>query len=484
MKQGKSNNELDKLLFRRQFVLSPAPLRDLSSWQQLEIGGQFSLQAHPDLEVLQLAGNGIELTLLGYLIDPHNSDLDNYAIIEKLIETVREPEGIFEKTERYGGRWILIFHQNNETILFNDPAGCRQIFFTDASEIQQTFCSSQPSIIVEELDLIIDEDVREQFIEPQIPKDREYWLPGELSPYKGIRHLLPNHYLCLKTRSVHRFWPRARLQAINPRQAVEKSCAILRGQWAGIAKRFDLAMTITAGMDSRTIFAASKDVCNRVYFYTFIFKQMTEESPDIRIPSRLLSRFGLKHHVIKSPSAMDADFREIYMRNVTLAHDFWGSIIQGLYREYPQDKIAVEGSCSEIGRCWYHRYGEHPPEISAEMLADMTEMAHTPFIIASFDRWLGEARVVEKEYGIKILDLFFWEQREGVWNAWAQQELDIVQESFSPFNCRELLTILLAVDERLRKEPNYHLYRDIIYQLWPDALKEPINPVPIEVRLR
>jgi hypothetical protein len=212
---------------------------------------------------------------------------------------------------------------------------------------------------------------------------------------------------------------------------------------------------------------------------------MTEESPDIRIPSRLLSRLGLKHHIIECTSTMEVEFREIYMRNVTLAHDFWGNIIQGLYREYPQDKIAVEGSCSEIARCPYYENGEYPRnEISAEMLADLTNMAHTSLIIASFDTWLGEARIVENDYGIKILDLFYWEQRAGNWNAMAQQELDIVQESFSPFNCRELLTILLTVDMRLRQGPKYRLYRNIIYQLWPEVMKEPINPVPTRVRLR
>ena len=94
-----------------------------------------------------------------------------------------------------------------------------------------------------------------------------------------------------------------------------------------------------------------------------------------------------------------------------------------------------------------------------------------------------EADAVARDYGFKILDLFCWEQRMGNWQAMSQTEWDIVQEVFTPFNCRELLTTLLAVDLKFRKEPNYRLYREIINTLWNDVLSEPINPISRKEKL-
>jgi hypothetical protein len=478
----------DKLLFRRQFILAPGPASNLTSWQQTKIGGQFWLQAHPDLEMLQLTKNGLELTLLGYLIDPHNPDLSNRELLEKLFKAIRQPADVFGNTENYGGRWVLILHHGGETVVLNDPTGLRQIHFTDTT-IPQIFCASQPSIIAEQLSLSVDETVQEQFIKPQILQDKEYWLCGDLSPYMGIRHLLPNHYLNLKTRSVHRFWPREKLKVFGPREAIDKSCALLKGQWAAITKRFEPAMPITAGLDTRTLFAASKELSDRIYYYTLMYcinTPMTEESPDIRIPSSLLSRFGLKHNVIKCLPVMDENFKKIYKRSVSLAHDCWGSIVQTLCSEYPQERVAVDGSCSEIARQYYCKrsnYSENG-EIDAAALADLCRMVKIPLVLTSFEKWLSEARVVEKEYELKILDLFYWEQRMGNWNAMAQQELDIAQETFSPFNNRELLTTLLGVDSQLRTTPDFSLYKRIIRRLWPQVLSEPINPVSRRVRLK
>ena len=182
---------------------------------------------------------------------------------------------------------------------------------------------------------------------------------------------------------------------------------------------------------------------------------------------------------------MDEDFKKIYHRNVDLAHECWGNIIQGLYREFPPDTISVEGSCNEIAKESYHtRYEYLKTEMTVELLTNIYHLPHTPLVTSCLERWLEEAMIVEKQYGIRILYLFYWEHRMGNWNAMAKQELDIAQETFSPFNCRELLTTLLGVDVQLRQAPDYLIYRKIIHQLWPQALSEPINPGPLIVSLK
>jgi len=58
-----------------------------------------------------------------------------------------------------------------------------------------------------------------------------------------------------------------------------------------------------------------------------------------------------------------------------------------------------------------------------------------------------------------------------------QLEFDIAwRESITPYNCRDVLTTLLGVDERHRRAPDYALFRRLIERLWPEVLQEPINP--------
>ena len=79
-------------------------------------------------------------------------------------------------------------------------------------------------------------------------------------------------------------------------------------------------------------------------------------------------------------------------------------------------------------------------------------------------------------YNIHILDLFYWEHWAGNFAAMSQAEWDIVQEVFTPYNCRRLLTNMLSVDERLRDHDETVFYRELINELWPEVLSEPINP--------
>ena len=80
---------------------------------------------------------------------------------------------------------------------------------------------------------------------------------------------------------------------------------------------------------------------------------------------------------------------------------------------------------------------------------------------------------------VKLLDLFEWEQGHGNWLAMTQLEFDIAwREIITPYNCREVLTIFLSVDECYRRAPDYTLFHRLIDKLWPEVMQEPINPRP------
>lgn len=174
----------------------------------------------------------------------------------------------------------------------------------------------------------------------------------------------------------------------------------------------------------------------------------------------------------------------MYRRNVSIARDGWGTIAQGMYQHYPKERVWVKGNCAEVARCaFYHSLSNYPEQVNAESLAALVGMGENAFAIKHFDKWLEGAWAAGERYGYDFIDVFYWEQRMGSWQAGSQAEMDFVQEAFAPYNCRELLETLLAVDVTYRCAPRYELFRRIALRLWEETLSAPINPVPKHERM-
>ena len=469
--------------YRRQFLLSSAKLNRFPSWKKARISNLFYLEVHPDLELNQVQANGVGLTLLGYLIDPDHSERGNSDILRDILQLATDDRDLFKQTTRFSGRWILISNSNVSTILFNDPTGLRSVYYTDF-HVEPFCCASQPGLIADILDSQYSKDAKNHFLNSSYFKnDKEYWWPSGTSLYEAIKHLVPNHYINLQKKEIKRFWPWESISSMDLEEGVVQSSVLLKNLMESAANRFELAMTITAGIDSRSLLAATRDICEKIHYYTLIYYDLNHKSPDIRIPKRLLSSFGLQHHILDCSSLMDDDFRNIYMQNVDNSHEAWGNIAFGLSKKFPSGKVCVKGTCSEIARCFYYK-DHYPKFIDGYVLAKLNGMHNSKFAILHFEKWLKDSQAVANGSDIDILDLFYWEHRMGSWQAMSQLEWDIVHETYTPFNCRDLLSILLSVNRRYRKAPEYKLYQDIISALWPELLSEPINPKPLRDRLK
>jgi hypothetical protein len=442
------------------------------------------LTVHPDLPLCQANHEGRSLTLLGYLLDPIHPTLSDLEIITAMLRQAASATDIFAHTHALGGRWILIIDDGKETLLFNDATGCRQVFYTNNS-FEEIWCASQPGIIAEELGFQVDKDALDCFINTQACQERiEYWWPGESSPYKEIRHLLPNHYLDLRDGSCRRFWPYEKLRFMSCQEAVHSASLMLRGLMQAASNRFDLALAVTGGWDSRLLLAATREIRQDIFYYTLMYNRfynLTETSPDVKTPSELLPQLGLEHHIIRCPSQMHRKFRDIYFRNVTSAHEAWGNIAQGIYENYPQNRVCMKAVVNEVARCYPPcrlAFFERP---TAEKLARISGMDRNAFAVKHFKKWLIQTQDTISSLNVHIMDLFYLEQRMGNWYAMSQMEWDIAQEVFEPFNCRDLITVFLSVEDKYKRQPANRLYRMLIWALWPDVLSAPINPAPFRL---
>lgn len=473
-------------LYVGQFLLGPRRIEVSPGWRAIPVAAQLVLAAHPELPVFQVIGDDKQrrLTLVGEMFDPRSPNLGNEEILQSLLAQFVTRASLLNATTTLGGRWLLIGMNADESFLFHDALGLRQVFYTDPRSSKELWVMSQPGIASDVLGLQVDPEAS-AFIDSYAFRSRpEYRWPGSASPIRELKRLVPNHVLDLKLGIVERYWPTEPLERISFEDAVDKLSIALPDLVRAITRRHSAALALTAGIDSRLVLAAARGVLDKIAFVTVRQAKMSDDHPDIVVPNQLLVRSQLPHDVIRAPATMSADFSRYFKRNVFLAHDRYGLDAEAIRAYSGRSRVALTGSGAEVGRCPFRKEIPHPDrkQIDSFQLARLQRMGREPFAVKSFNAWLVDAR---ERFNVGLLELFDWEQGHGSWLAMTQLEFDTAwRDIFTPYNSREVLTTLLRVDESHRKAPNYEIFRTLIRRLWPELLEVPINPVTRGARAR
>jgi hypothetical protein len=467
----------DLRLYPNQFLLGPQPVDRLVGWRALAVDEDIRLTVHPGLGLSQVGDARRSLTLLGYLLDPSDPAASDADILQQLLDGFLSVDALIAATAAYGGRWVMVAKRGDSAWMFGDALGLRQVFFTPRHVAGGIWAGSQPGIIADQLGLVMDSEAAAFIDSYRFRNHPEYRWPAAGTPFRELRHLVPNHCLDLRTGQVHRYWPHRPLAALDMGEAVDKLARLLPGMIAAATRRFDLALGITAGWDSRLVLAAARGVKDDIDYMTVRQASMPDDAPDVAVPGRLLEKLGLAHDVVRAPLTMSAGFSYIFKSSIYLAHDQYGCDAEAILAYSGRRKAVMTGSGAEVSRCSFRSQlpAAHRRRITAADLAHLQRMDESDFAIRHFQEWLNG---LGNRHGVPVLDLFEWEQGHGNWLAMTQLEFDTAwREIFTPYNSRLLLETLLATDERFRRKPDYQLFRAAIERLWPEVMIEPINPV-------
>lgn len=468
------------LRYRRQFILGPRPLQEYAPWPQVQVSDGLVAQVHPDLPVVQVQRGPLKITLLGFIIDPAAPELDDAGVLRELAGAASTSDELPAHATDLGGRFVLVVDDGTQTLLLHDPCGLREVFH-NAKEGGEVWCASQPCRIADALGYQPGAEAREFMGSDYYRNHHEPWWPGPGTPYAELRRLQPNHLLDLRSGETRRYWPNRQLRRVDPEDAAQITAQLLRGSVRAASRRFRLSVPLTAGMDSRTVLAATRGL-DDLYHYTLRHSGIERGSADLVVPGRILSRLGREHHVIGCPDRMSEEFASVYRTNVSCTHASAGAMAEGLLEHYPRSRVMLSGHCSEIARDTFRI--SHTPAPDAAALARLMGMSDNPTALRHFDAWLSSTGPVADSLGYRVWDLFFWEQEYGTWAANGQSQWDLVHERFTPFNQRTILSTLLGTDPFFRQQPRYELHRRIMQILWPELLAEPFNPVDRSIRTR
>ena len=462
-----------RLLFRRQYLYGPQ-FEEFSDWTRVQLPNGSLLAVHPDLEVTRVEDSRYQLILLGYVLDPDAPQADNRTILSDRCKISATTDALIASLDRLGGRYVLFVFTPHEQFVLNDAGGLRQVFYyRDPSG--NLWLAPQPGLLCNRFHFEYTADAQSFLDSETIRKYREPWFPGDTTPFAEVQHLLPNHLLDLSSGEVKRYWPREHIKKYSLAEGAQKSTALLRGLMQAARQRFDLAMALTGGYDSRIVLAASRDLVKDLLIFSMMYHRLTPQSPDITIAQQMADFAGVPHHLFGCFDPMDEDFTYLYMHNLEKVYQSYGNIVYGRFRNLDQGKVVVKSVVNEIARCFYYRNGVYPYRVTTDFLCKVSKLGEHPFVYKHFARWLADAKPVA-DLGYKLLDFFYWENRNANWQAMSQLEFDLAHEEFTPFSCRALLATMLGVDIKYRCMPKNLFQREMVRQSWPELDQFPYNP--------
>jgi len=460
-----------KCFRRRQFAFGPK-FFGFEGWKRFFVSKDYCLTVHPDLSVHQVRRPGKSITLLGYLIDPYHPEREEAEILSTMVLLISNLDDVMKTLERMNGRFVIIVELENQEWLFHDAAGLRQVVYCK-DEHGRVWCASQAETLAEQLGFSLDREVLEyRHARAFNEHTSEFWLVNNRTPYKNVFQLLPNHYLDLRKGNVSRFWPvRDSIAPVSLDEAVHLSIPLLKNSIKGADRKFDLKMGITAGIDSRLTLAATKELKDRILYFTIAHDLSGGDYVDVNVPKKLLPKLEITHHVLKRRS-MSEDFRRCYEASATFARENTGKVAYSLFCQFGNDFTVLNSNLSEISQC---KFWLPKSDINGEGLAIISDRYH-PLAISEFENWAQGARYACENAEFNILGLFYWEQKMGRWASASFAEYDIVHETFTPYNNRLLNSILLGVSERYRRDRMWRVPIRQIQCMWPEVLIEPLQP--------
>lgn len=247
-------------LFNRQYIISEKELA-LDGWKQF-LFDNYHVYVHPNLDYVHQDGKYLSVAVLGYLFDYRNTEYTNEDIVKRLSESV-DVEDLMRQLDQYCGHFIVLCKDAVGVKIIPDACAQRILYYKDSFDV----FASQVKLIEHffPLEDVVDPEAK-AFFNSSVYKYRLYAISNKTWK-QGIFRLMANSYLDVTARKVVRFFPAQPIQRQALQDVVEQVIPMFKGYIEAIAKRYKkVVIPVTAGFDSRMVFAASLGLKECTYF--------------------------------------------------------------------------------------------------------------------------------------------------------------------------------------------------------------------------
>lgn len=386
--------------------------------------------------------------------------------IDWLWEHCHSIESFVEAEKYLGGKYVLFLRIKEQYYVMGDATCSVPVFY--AENEAGVLCSCHAYQMANAMHLTPDDTllkIRESGDSSQI-------MPYDYTIWRGIKRLLPNHYLNIgEKRAIRIVNHHAAQSVLAAEEAAKNTLPYIKRLVNYYSNEFSVACALTSGRDSRAVLALLG--CNKqMPVYTIRHEEFEESTPDIVVPKLIAEHVHLNYQQFKDTELNDGDIaqadallgegnyskRTLMLARTIKSHLGGNAVING-------DIIGQVGKCSlhrdipqcfatpSYFRCKLHNYSREAKE--------------------GLRLWLQE--IEQTGECVNSFDLFSIENRMGVWAANENEIYNMVGQYYlNIFNSRSIIYEWTRVDRKERKTSAIH--RAIIKMLNPALLEIPFEP--------
>lgn len=451
--------DLDRLMYRYGFVVSksPAEAPALAGWKTVPVGDVY-LTVHPGTRFVTAVADGRHLALVGQAFDPEKGIYLEGDVLAALLDAVASDEDFYAVLDRLAGRFALIVQTDGRTEIYQDAMGSRSVFYSTAGA---PIAASHAEIVADLIGARF-ADFFVPFLTSRNYQQRDVkYLPGVATPYEHVVQLTPNTKLIMPHQTVERFWPRENIgmQTTNE-EAVAALVAHLHGlRWYLAINGLRPVLGLTAGTDSRGVFAATKDSNPVIFTYVRSEAATMTGSPDARMASEIAGAYGLEAQVWPIHNRLtlnqtDDALSEAF-RRATAYYRGPGSPWLGRLAatgEKVRDGLFIRGFGGEVMRGFYQSQDKRITKVNVQQLSNAYDVNAGSRITRGFfeDMMSRVSFTADSLKGYDPNDIFYWEHRMGTWGSVSMSEADLAMPSMVAYNSRNLFKTFMALPEAVR----------------------------------
>ena len=446
----------------------------IEGWDHFTEGG-FHFYIHPKQQVHRRG----KMVLIGHAYDPFLMQSSEEEILQGFsMETLDRLTGVF-----------TVFEVSDGIKIYGD-ATCMQSVFYGVID-HRCYISSHANLIGRLLDLKWDPYIKE-LIGYRFFHLFGMQLPGDLSEYREIKRLVPNHFVELKNGEafVRRFhWPHS--FPMSNEEIAEKVSAVMHNNMCLIAKKWEKpAISLTGGCDSKTTLACANGLYDQFDYFSYISSD--EEETDAKAAHTICDALNLEHHIYRIPRE-DSNLEDLEVTRTVLdtnCGNMWPNNPNDVrkrawFAERHLFDVEVKSWASEIGRAYYSKrfagrksFGKRPTPRKCSImykvfLTNRKLLKKTDRVFADYlSKYFEQA----EDHPLPWQEQFFWEFRMAAWNGLViTHEQRYSYDITIPYNNRLLLEYLLSASPEDR-------INDTIYKNVREMMNAEIDATNISVQ--
>lgn len=464
--------ELNHDVLFRQFILCKQLTQVPEGWR-CESVGEYWIGIHPELPVSTIIfsrDSRYKGYMLGYVIDPFKGEYNKPYIDIETTEKNSYESVSYEPVEAYldtlSGRFVCVVTDGQSSRVYLDASGSLSMVY-DAN--QKIAAASSMLIPYEQK---VDDDTH--LIETLKLDEKNGLYPFGLTPRKNIKRLLPNHYLELNHWDSIRHWPTISLAEVNKAKttAVDMGRIMEKTIDTIMQQGFKPYMSLTAGVDSRTMLACANKWVDDITFFTWDLPDNVAEL-DVNTAIELAKKHQLNHIVYDFKEASEQHKKEwLYATSLSIG-EMRGCSLTSTINKMDNSQPYFAGNASALcGGIYWREEANSLLELSGKELVKRIGATDDPAIITAAESWLdglSHMSVNEK------LDLAYLEQRLGCWGGEISNGHAGGPFHIYPFSNRVIYESVIRSQDKLEDRKNKNILQAIINQKMPELMQVAFN---------